>query len=173
MYCFFRMFVILYERLLKLKQNEEETRKVVSRAKAPKPAHELKMIDKLPSDFFKDTSENANYYKQVLDILEEQILGDIDMNQVEETMRRYYLQVGWQLYSFDRLLQSLVRFGLAVVSNDNKDKTLDIYNLFKKDRVNETTTHKSELTYRKAVEKFVKDADTYRITYVSAHNRRK
>ncbi|KAF1949433.1 hypothetical protein CC80DRAFT_271756 [Byssothecium circinans] len=164
-YCFFRMFAILYERLLKLKQNEEDVRRIVSRAKAPKPAHELKMIDKLPSDFFKDTSDTANYYKQILDLLEDQILGETDMNQIEETMRRYYLQVGWQLYSFDRLLGSLVRFSLGVVSSDNKDKTLDIYNLFKKDRVNETTTHKSELTYRKAVEKYAKDADTYRITY--------
>ncbi|KAF2634946.1 paired amphipathic helix protein Sin3a [Massarina eburnea CBS 473.64] len=164
-YCFFRMFVYLYERLLKLKQTEDDVRRIVTRAQASKPAQELKMIDKLPSDFFKDTSDSANYYKQVLDLLEEQILGEIDMTQIEETMRRYYLQVGWQLYSFDRLLGSLVRFSLGVVNNDNKDKTLDIYNLFRKDRSNEMTTHKSEITYRKAVEKYAKDADTYRITY--------
>ncbi|PVI03678.1 hypothetical protein DM02DRAFT_611980 [Periconia macrospinosa] len=164
-YCFFRMFVILYDRLLKLKENEDDVRKIVTRAKAHKAAHDLRMVDKVPSDFFKDTSESANYYKQVLDLLEEQIMGEVDMAQIEETMRRYYLQVGWQLYSFDRLLSSLVRFSLAVVGNDNKDKSLDIYNLFKKDRVNETTTHKNEITYRKQVEKYAKDADTYRITY--------
>jgi paired amphipathic helix protein Sin3a len=169
-YCFIRMFVVLYERLLKLKQNEEDVHKIVSRAIAHKAAHELKMMDKMPSDFFKDTSDSANYYKQILDLLEEQILGEIDMNQIEETMRRYYLQVGWQLYSFDRLLSSLVRFSSTVVSNDTKDKTLDMYNLFKKDRINETTTHKNELAYRKAVEKYAKDADTYRITYVSTQH---
>ena len=38
--------------------------------------------------------------------------------------------------------------------------------VFKKDRVNDTTTHKNEISYRKAVEKYAKDADTYRITYV-------
>lgn len=167
-YCFFRMFVILYERLLKLKESEDDVRRIVSRAKAPKPAHELKMLDKVPSDFFKDTSDSANFYKQTLDLLEEQILGEVDMTHIEETMRRYYLQVGWQLYSFDRLLSSLVRFSLAVVGNDNKDKSLDIYNLFKKDRVNDTTTHKNEITYRKAVEKYAKDADTYRITFVGS-----
>lgn len=166
-YCFFRMFVYLYERLLKLKQNEEEVRRIVTRAKEPKPAHELKMMDKTPDDFFKDTSDTANYYQQILDMFQDQIVGDVDMNQIEETLRRYYLQVGWQLYSFDRLLGSLVRFSLAIVSHDNKDKTLDIYNLFKKDRVNDTTTHKAEITYRKAVEKYAKDADTYRIAYVS------
>jgi paired amphipathic helix protein Sin3a len=174
-YCFFRMFVYLYERLLKLKENEENVRRVVARAKAHKPAHELKMLDKTPDDFFKDTSESASFYSQVLDMLQEQIVGEVDMSQIEETLRRYYLQCGWQLYSFDRLLGSLVRFSLAVVSNDSKDKTQDIYNLFRRDRVNEVTTHKAEITYRKAVEKYARDADIYRIAYVSnyAVNRRK
>ena len=166
-YCFFRMFVLLYERLLKLKESEEEVRKIIMRAKEPKAAQKLKMLDKQPEDFFKDTSASANYYQQVLDMFQDQIVGDVDMNFIEETLRRYYLQIGWQLYSFDRLLSSLVRFALAVVSQDNKDKSLDIYNLFRKDRVNETTTHKNEISYRKAVEKYAKDADTYRITCVS------
>jgi paired amphipathic helix protein Sin3a len=167
-YCFFRMFVYLYERLQKLKDSEEDVRKVVNRAKEPKAAQRLKMLDKQPEDFFKDTSPSANYYQQVLDMFQDQIVGDSDMNFIEETLRRYYLQMGWQLYSFDRLLSSLVRFALVVVSHDNKDKSVDIYNLFKKDRVNDTTTHKSEISYRKAVEKYAKDADTFRITYVSA-----
>lgn len=165
-YCFFRMFVYLYERLSKLKESEEEVRRVVARAKELKPAHRLKMLDKQPEDFFKDTTPSANYYQQVLDMFHDQILGEVDMNFIEETLRRYYLQIGWQLYSFDRLLAALVRNALAVVSHDSKDKSLDIYNLFKKDRVNETTTHKNEISYRKAVEKYAKDADTYRITYV-------
>ncbi|KAF1946319.1 hypothetical protein EJ02DRAFT_249718 [Clathrospora elynae] len=164
-YCFFRMFVLLYERLLKLKESEEDVRRVIMRAKEPKAAQRLKMLDKQPEDFFKDTSASANFYQQLLDMFQDQVLGDVDMNFIEETLRRYYLQIGWQLYSFDRLLSSLVRFALAVVSHDNKDKSLDIYNLFRKDRVNDTTTHKSEINYRKAVEKYAKDADTYRITY--------
>lgn len=164
-YCFFRMFVYLYDRLLKLKENEDETRTIVERAVEHKPAYDLKMIDKLPSDFFKDVSRSANFYQQILDMFQDQIMNDVDMGQIEETLRRYYLQCGWQLYSFDRLLGALVRFSLAIVSHDNKDKTQDIYNLFKKDRSNDTTTHKAEISYRKAVEKYAKDADTYRITY--------
>lgn len=164
-YCFFRMFVLLYERLLKLKESEDDVRRVIHRAKEPKAAQRLKMLDKQPEDFFKDTSASANYYQQILEMFQEQILGDLDMSAIEETLRRYYLHIGWQLYSFDRLLSSLVRFALSVVSQDNKDKSLDIYNLFRKDRVNDTTTHRSELNYRKAVEKYAKDADTYRITF--------
>ncbi|KAJ4343163.1 Transcriptional regulatory protein sin3 [Didymella glomerata] len=164
-YCFFRMFVYLYERLSKLKESEDEVRKVVGRAMEPKPARQLKMLDKQPDDFFKDTSSSANFYQQVLEMFQDQILGEVDMAFIEETLRRYYLHIGWQMYSFDRLINSLVRFALVVVSSDSKDKSLDIYNLFKKDRVNDTTSHKSEISYRKAVEKYAKDADTYRITY--------
>ncbi|KAH4076899.1 hypothetical protein HBH70_137010 [Parastagonospora nodorum] len=164
-YCFFRMFVYLYERLLKLKESEDDVRRIINRAKEPKAAQKLKMLDKQPEDFFKDTSASANYYQQVLDMLHDQIVNEVDMNFIEEVLRRYYLQVGWQLYSFDRLIISLVRFALTVVSHDSKDKSLDIYNLFRKDRVNDTTTHKNEISYRKAVEKYAKDADTYRITY--------
>jgi paired amphipathic helix protein Sin3a len=166
-YCFFRMFVYLYERLLKLKESENDVRRLVIRATEPKAAQKLKMLDKQPDDFFKDISPSANYYQQVLDMFQDQVQGETDMSFIEETLRRYYLQIGWQLYSFDRLLSSLVRLALAVVSHDNKDKSVDIYNLFKKDRVNDTTTHKNEISYRKAVEKYAKDADTYRITYVS------
>ncbi|XPS70628.1 Transcriptional regulatory protein sin3 [Ascochyta lentis] len=164
-YCFFRMFVYLYERLLKLKESEDDVRKVVSRAMEPKAARRLKMLDKQPDDYFKDTSSTANFYQQVLEMFQDQILGEVDMNFIEETLRRYYLQIGWQMYSFDRLVNSLVRFALLVVSSDSKDKSLDIYNLFRKDRINDTTSHKNEISYRKAVEKYAKDADTYRITY--------
>ena len=166
-YCFFRMFVILYERLLNIKQNEGEVHETIARAMHWKAAIDLKMIDKLPNEFFSDVSENANYYQQILNMFEDQIKGEIDVSQIEETLRRFYLQTGWQLYSFDRLLSALVRFTLGLFTSDSKEKTWDIYLLFKKDRAREDTTHQDELNYRKQVEKYSKDADVYRITFVS------
>lgn len=168
-YCFFRMFVILYERLSHLKQAEEEVHEAVRRAKLQKPALDLGLVDRKPEEFFSDTSASANYYFQILDMFEQQITGNDkdDMTHIEETLRRYYLQTGWQLYSFDRLLAALVRFAVAMMSSDPKDKTWDIYQLFKKDRVREETTHDDELNYRKQVEKYTKDGDIYRITFVS------
>lgn len=166
-YCFFRMFVILYERLLNIKQNEAEVRETVARAKAWKAAAELKMIDKTPEEFFSDTSPSANYYDQILGMFEEQIKGEIDISMIEDTLRRYYLQTGWQLYSFDRLLSALVRFGVALFTSDPKDKSAEIYQLFKKDRPNKETTCKKELEYRNAVQRLAKDAEIYKIEYDS------
>ncbi|KAL2353175.1 hypothetical protein BJ546DRAFT_130508 [Cryomyces antarcticus] len=170
-FCFFRMFVILYERLLNLKRSEKEVHETVRRAKANKPAIVLAIVDKLPQDFFGDTSPNANYYHQTLRMFEEFIKGENDMNHIEETLRRYYLQTGWQLYSFDKMLSALVRFGIAVLGTDGKDKTWEILQLFKRDRARAETTHEDELNYRKQVEKYAKDGDIYKITYNKPQSR--
>lgn len=124
------------------------------------------MIDRHPSDFFGDTSANANYYSQVLAMMEEQ-LREGGPSELEETLRRYYLPVGWRLYSFDKLIASIVRFATAVVGGDSKDKTWDVYQLFRKDRTKNETTRRDELNYRKQVEKHVKEGDVYRVVYVS------
>lgn len=169
-YCFFRTFQILCERLAHIKANEKQVHDDVRRAKAPKAAHDLKMVDKLPSDFFADTSVHANYYQQVLRMCEDHLKGEVDINHIEETLRRFYLQNGWQLYTFDKILGAIIRFALAILTNDNKEKSSDIVNLFYRDRKDNETTHRTELDYRKQVEKLVKEGDVYRIAFVSTAN---
>lgn len=165
-YCFMRMFVILYERLYNLKHAEAEVHETVRRAMAPKPAIELGIVDKLPTDFFGDISLAANYYRQILSMFEDFIKNDMDMLHIEETLRRYYLQTGWQLYTFDKLLSALVRFAIGVLASEGKEKSWEILAQFKKDRAKEETTYQDEMTYRKTVEKLVKDGDMYKLSYV-------
>lgn len=172
-YCFFRMFAILYERLYFLKDNERDVHDTVRRARAPKAALELRMVDKMPEDFFGDTSSTANYYSQILQMLEEYLQGggsNTELVHIEEVLRRFYLKNGWMLYSFDKLLSALVRFAINILSNDGKDKSAEILQLFQKDRKKEMTTHQDELNYRKQVEKYAKEGDIYKIAYVSYNN---
>ncbi len=166
-YCFFRMFELLYERLAHIKANEKQVHEDVRRAKAPKAAHDLRMVDRTPSDFFVDTSVRANYYQQIVRMCEEVLRTELDMSHLEETLRRFYMQNGWQLYTFDKLLSATVKFAVSVLGSDAKDKSSDILNLFLKDREKEETTHQKELDYRKQVEKLTKEGDIYRITFVS------
>lgn len=166
-YCFFRMFEMLYERLLKLKDNEDQVHKDVQRSKMPKPADKLGLSDKKPGDFFADITPSANYYDQILNMFEDVIKGDVENSHLEETLRRFYMKSGWQMYSFDKMLAAMLRFALQILISDNKDKSLDIINLFYKDRKEDETTHQAELTYRKQVEKLTKEGDIYRIRYVS------
>ena len=166
-YCFFRMFEMLYTRLLKLKASEKTVKEDVYRAELHKPAHDLKLIDRKPSDFFTDVGPCANYYRQTFTMCEEVVKGELDAIHLEETLRRFYMDSGWQLYGFDKMLAALLRFALNILVSDNKDKSLDIINHFYKDRKEDETTHQAELSYRKQVEKLTKEGDIYRIRYVS------
>ena len=170
-YCFVRMFEMLYERLAHIKANEQQVHDDVLRAKAPKPAHDLRLVDKSPSDFFTDVSPATDYYRQIVKTCEDVVKGESDANHLEETLRRFYLQSGWQLYTFDKMLAAIIRFALQILVSDNKDKSLDVINLFYKDRKENETTHQTELTYRKQVEKLVKEGDIFRIAYVSKPSR--
>ncbi|KAK5244226.1 Transcriptional regulatory protein sin3 [Cryomyces antarcticus] len=69
------------------------------------------------------------------------------------------------------MLSALVRFGIAVLGTDGKDKTWEILQLFKRDRARAETTHEDELNYRKQVEKYAKDGDIYKITYNKPQSR--
>ena len=166
-YCFFRMFQGLYERLVNIKARESKVHADVTRSILQKPAHDLGLVDRSPTDYFADVSLNANYYKQTIQICEEVIKADTDQSHLEETLRRFYTHDGWQLFTFDKMLSSILRFALNILVSDNKDKSLDIINLFYKDRKEDETTHQNELTYRKQVEKLGKDGDVFRIRYVS------
>ena len=169
-YCFFRMFEMLYQRLAHIKENEKKVHEDVRRSKMAKAAYDLKLIEKKPSDFFADVSQTADFYRQILRMCEDVVKTETDMNHLEETLRQFYLQNGWQLYSFDKMIAALLRFALQILVSDNKDKSLDIINLFYKDRKDTETTHEVELTYRKQVEKLAKDGDIFRIRYVSCKN---
>ena len=167
-YCFFRVFQMLYERLLNVKSNEEQVKLDVRRGELNKAAHELTFVEKKPSEFWADISPSANYYRQILTMCEDVVKQEEDTSHLEETLRRFYMQKGWLLFNFDKMLASLIRFALNILVSDNKDKSLDIINLFYKDRKEDETTHQAELTYRKQVEKLSKDGDIYRIRYVRA-----
>ena len=165
-YCFMRTFEFLYERLAHLKEDEPQVHVNVQRAKSFKPAFDLKLADKSPSEFFSDTSPSANYYKQILKKCEDIARGEDEMSQIEETFRRFYMVHGWALYNFDKMLGAILRFVSTILGNDTKDKSSDIINLFYRNRKESETTFQTEIDYRKQVEKLSKEETSFRIGYV-------
>lgn len=167
MYCFVRMFFILYERLYKVKASEEGCRETVRTAKRQKPAMELGIMDKTPEDFFADTSDNANYYTQVLGKLDDVLKGELEFSpDVEETLRRFYLQSGYPLYAFEKMIQQTGRYAVNVLNGEGKEKSWEIYQAFRRDRSRELSTVPQTTEYKKAVEKLVREGDIYRIDWV-------
>ena len=166
-YCFMRLFSMFYERLVNLKAHEKTIQEDVRRAMQKKPAMDLKIADRSPTEFFEDVSSSANYYRQVIKLCEMTLERNGDMTKVEETLRRFYIPCGYQLYSFDKWLSNILKFAGQAAVNDAKDRSNDILNLFLTNRKENTTTHQTEIDYRKHVEKLVKEGDIYRIVYVS------
>ncbi|KAJ9604571.1 Transcriptional regulatory protein sin3 [Cladophialophora chaetospira] len=169
-YCFFRLFEMLYSRLLAIKLNEANVQEAVSRYKGVdgrmKPALDLRMIDKGPDSFFYNTDAQATYYPQILTLCLDVIVGSTEIGHLEETLRRYYNKSGWQLYTVDRLVSNILRFIMNILGGDAKDKSVEITNLFLKDRDRPDTTRKQEIQYRKQVERLSKDTEVYRISYI-------
>lgn len=169
-YCFFRLFEMLYSRLLAIKLNEANVQEAVARHKGMlgklKPAIELRMIDKGPDYFFYSIEGSQNYYQQILQLCQEVLVNTMEMSHLEETLRRYYNKSGWQLYSVDKLVATILRFIMSILGGDSKDKSVEITNLFLRDRERPDTTRKQEIQYRKQVERLSKDAEVYRISYV-------
>ena len=166
-YCFMKMFDTLYQRLFNLKLNEKQVQEDVQRAIMAKAANDLRLMEKTPSDYFADVSPSAVYYPQTVSMFEEVLKSEIDLSQLEDVLRRFYIGSGWQLYHFERLFTQLLKFALSILVSDNKDKSLDIINLFYKDRKEDETTHNTELTYRKRVQGLVREGDMFRIRHVS------
>ena len=171
LYCFVRMFFVFYERLYKLKSSEAHAAKTIEHAMTHKPALEIGIMDKLPTDFFADVSGGTSYYKQMLTKFDDVLKGELDFSpDVEEALRRFYLQSGYPLYAFEKMMAQTARYALLVLNGEGKEKSWEIYQLFKKDRLKETTTMPQSTDYRKAVERIVRDGDLYKIDYVSPNH---
>lgn len=165
-YCFVRMFVTLYERLCKLKLAEEVAGAIINNAKKEKPAMELGIIDRVPSDFFNlDSSET--FYDQMLRKFGDVLKQDAEFSDVEDALRRFYLQSGYPLYAFEKIVAAISRYGTMIVNGDSKERSFEIWQQFRKDRARETVTALQQAEYRKAVEKMVKDQELYRIDWIS------
>ena len=173
-FCFIRMLQHLYERLERLKLAEDDCREAVKIAKKHKPAIDLGIVDKLPQDFFADTSPTANYYDQMLSKFIEVLNGEIEFanDGVEECLRRFYLQSGYPLYAFEKIVQSLNRYGAQIVTQEgvSKDRSWEILQLWRKDRARDVVSPNQRVDYKRAAEKLIGSGDTYRIEWVSNIN---
>ncbi len=173
-YCFFRLFQFLYVRLLAIKENEQNVVDAVARFRGvdgrKKPAIDLRMIDRGPDYFFTSLASNGDphhFYNEILRMCDDVVTGTGEQAHLEETLRRYYNKSGWQLYTVEKLVSATLRFIMTILGGDAKDKSVDITNLFFKDREKPDTTRRQEIQYRKTVERFSKDGEVFRISYVS------
>ena len=174
-FCFVRMLLHLYERLHRLKQSEDSCRETVRHAKKHKAANDLGIADKAPADFFGDTSGAMNFYAHMLAKFADVLQGEVDfVPDVEDCLRRFYLQSGYPLYSFEKIVQALARYGGMCVSSEvvgaagaGKEKSWEVLQLWRRDRMREATSAVQSTDFRRGVEKLVGGGEIYRVDWVS------
>lgn len=178
-YTFFRLFQILCDRLKAIKNSENDVRRDVEIRKNNYVAKDLNiLVGQQVEDIFTDTSPTANYYKQVLDMCEKLIEGEIESPQFEDALRSIYVQQGWKMYTVDRLCVAILKQIQQVVpseskeKNSDKDKIADIVLRFQRDRQRkEITVERGEymeiVNYRRHVESIIPPDDpVFRIDWV-------
>ena len=166
-YAFFRLFEKLYSRLLNIRNYEEHVQKDVQAAMSDKPAHKLGINDKLPSEYFDVT---AAFYPQIVAYCEQASTGGQEQQtMLEDVLRRFYLPYGHELYGVGYLLQAITKsISSGIYGNDSKDHSPEILNHFLKNQSKEETTKAQELLYRSSIMKLIKEAEAYKIFFVSS-----
>ncbi|KAK6344167.1 Transcriptional regulatory protein sin3 [Orbilia brochopaga] len=163
-YCFIRLLQVVYQRLLDVKNCEEEAKATLVRRKNNTTARKLGLIPQMYDDFFSVTDKSV-YYHQVLEHCERLILSSIESSVFEDGMRSVYIQKGWQLYTIDKHIATLNKM-IQTFCSENRDNCSEIFNLYAKDRATDKTNFQLQMSYRREVEAYIgREEPTYRIEW--------
>jgi paired amphipathic helix protein Sin3a len=163
-YVFFSIFQTLYRRFKEIKESEDEAIAEGKRAKVPKPAKEIGLLDD-QVDYYAPAGPEG-YYGRTLTMVEDFILGDLEEARFQDFLRHYYLKKGWQLYTVVDLLKSLSRQAIICSSNDSKERTPDLIEQFYHDKESKETSFNAEINLRKQADKYIKDGELFVIRWV-------
>lgn len=165
LYVFFSIMHTLYSRLKEVKENVESVRTEIEREKMNKPAKQLGLVNDEPK-WFKGCTEQE-YWGRTVELIEKFIdQEDMDENNYQDILRRYFLKNGWKLYTIQDLLKTLCRLALVCNNSDSKEKTSELYTHYFKNRQNEETSFQVEIKSRKFAEKCIKDGEMFLIRWV-------
>lgn len=143
-YVFLRHYITLYERLLEVKNINEEVTRDISARKVTKFAEDLDLTFKQ----LKQTGlefDSTDAYRQLLKLSMRLIEGEVEHQWFEESLRQAYNNKAFKIYTIDKVIQSLVKHAYTLMTDS---KTADIMNLFEKDRLCENTSTKDQILYR-------------------------
>ncbi|KXS16514.1 hypothetical protein M427DRAFT_154438 [Gonapodya prolifera JEL478] len=167
-YVFFRLFHLLYDRMLKMKLADQELNKG---PKEPNQiAVELGLVDKMRHDATQKI--RANRYFHLLNLVETlltRLRDDPAKNQTytnafEEDMRELYQTTGYHMYTVDRLILQIVKHVQSMLADPPSQQLLG---MFWQDRKKETYSPKQEAKYRMEAEKAVGESEQiFRMEYV-------
>ncbi|KAK9448081.1 uncharacterized protein V1518DRAFT_419605 [Limtongia smithiae] len=161
-YCFFRLFEILYARLEEVKKLEGEVSGDISSRKPVEFAKELGIISaKIQEMGLEFQPENC--YGQLLDMCEKLIDGELEHQWFEESLRQAYRNRAFKMYTVDKVVQAIAKYAHTIISDA---KCSEIVLLYDRDRHLAKTTSRDQIIYRLQVEQILgTDENTFRLEW--------
>lgn len=144
-YVFFRHLRTLYERLVEIKAMNKAVGEEIRSRKLPQFAKDLNLSSHQLEDMGVEIKGDKDCYKQVLDLAERLIEGEVEHQWYEESLRQAYRNRAYKMYTVDKLVQSMVKHMHTIVSDS---RTSEMIVLFEADRAQPTSTAKDQILYR-------------------------
>ncbi|KAK9469030.1 hypothetical protein V1512DRAFT_258454 [Lipomyces arxii] len=147
-YCFCRLFQVLYQRLDEVRRLESEISSDIRSRKPVEFAKELGIISTKIQDMGLAFSPE-NCYGQMLEMCEKVIEGDLEHQWFEESLRQAYRNRAFKMYTVDKVVQAIAKHVHTIISDA---KCSEIIMLYEKDRNQPKTTSREQIIYRLQVE---------------------
>lgn len=161
-YIFFRHLTTLYERLLEVKNINDEVNKEIKSRKVTTFAKDLGLISTQLTELGLDFN-SSDAYQELLSLSKRLIEGDIEHQWFEESLRQAYNNKAFKLYTIDKVVQAFVKHTHTLISDS---KTSEIMLLFQNDRARPTTSTKDQILYRIQCRSFMSNTENmFRIEF--------
>ncbi|GMM54440.1 transcriptional regulator [Maudiozyma humilis] len=161
-YIFIRHLVTLYDRLLEVKNMNDAVTKEINGRKTVQFAKDLCLISTQLKDMGLDFV-GKDSYQEILNLGERLILGDIEHQWFEESLRQAFNNKAFKLYTIDKVTQAIVKHAHTLMTDN---KTADILKLFERDRTAATTSSKDQILYRLQTRSHMSNTENmFRIQY--------
>lgn len=167
MFVFVSLVRTVYDRLKEIKDSEDEALEELARLTRDKPARDMGLMN-YRDDYYALVPESGeSYYRRTNSLVHDFISGEIDENAYQAALRQYYLKRGWRLYTIQDFLKQLARHGATCSSNDVKEKTPLLLDLFYNNKPSKETTYNTEINMRMQAQKYIKDGDLFLVQWHS------
>lgn len=106
LYAFFRLYQMLFSRLLKMKEMSDDLDPIIPRSEQLNPtAVDLGLRDEPAAKVFTET----NRYSELVKLIEQFITNELDASDFEDKTREMYWTAGYLIFTVDKLVQALVK----------------------------------------------------------------
>ncbi|KAL2918180.1 hypothetical protein HK105_202107 [Polyrhizophydium stewartii] len=158
-YAFFRLYQMLFSRLLKMREMSDELDGIPTRSDTYNTvALELGLQKESTTPSFTEKDRFTELIKNI-NLL---INGDMDANDFEDQARNMFWTSGYLIFTVDRLIISLVKQMQVIVQDQ---KSMDLIALYYRDQEKPSTSSRQEAVYRLSAESLIQDENIYRLEF--------